>query len=52
MKLIKDGVVKDIEKRLVGDYLSAGWKIEKTKDGWKIEKTKEIKKDDQKIEKK
>lgn len=43
MKLIKDGVVKDIEKRLVGDYLSAGWKIEKTK---------EVKKDDPKIEKK
>lgn len=43
MKLIKDGVMKDIEKRLVGDYLSAGWKIEETK---------EFKKNDPKIKKK
>lgn len=27
MKLIKDKIIKEVEDRIVGDYISAGWKI-------------------------
>lgn len=45
MKLIKNSVIKDIEERLVADYISAGWKKYK-------EEAKEIKKEEIKKEKK
>ncbi|MCI8654499.1 MAG: hypothetical protein HFJ48_01285 [Clostridia bacterium] len=42
MKLEKDGVVKDIEDRLVSDYILAGWKKEQKNHSSNINKNKDI----------